>query len=397
MTSLRKDYYQIPYDPNFNDLESSQFDSSGTRDGDRESDAILNFSWVHTFNSKLLLTVSPFYHYNSANYESSPNDYPTATTDQHSSSYAGGQVSFSANFSRTTCRSDSTDSIRTTTRTSASFPTARPMAILTLLRPIATRQPTAPFADQQSPTGGLAAFFIDDKFKPVSWLTLSAGMRPTHFSGGVSESAISPRFGVALNRPAPELDLPRLLRSLLSGASAHLHHRIARCSCARASAADSFRFPASATKRVSSASPFPSAAGSSTPTPSAPASTTSSITTSSENPISSSHSPSRTPSSAAGKPPCARRASLIVSRFTSPTPTRSPKEEAPLPVVSPISPRSIFGSLDHDQRNTLNVGGDVTLPWRAYASTNVYYGSGFSQRLSRSALSRRLPARTHHF
>src|SRR5208337_1667654 len=34
--------------------------------------------------------------------------------------------------------------------------------------------------------------------------------------------------------------------------------------------------------------------------------------------------------------------------------------------------------LDHDQRNTLNVGGDVTLPWRAYASTNIYYGSGFS-------------------
>jgi outer membrane receptor protein involved in Fe transport len=33
--------------------------------------------------------------------------------------------------------------------------------------------------------------------------------------------------------------------------------------------------------------------------------------------------------------------------------------------------------LDHDQRNTLNIGGDVTLPWRAYASTNVYYGSGF--------------------
>jgi outer membrane receptor protein involved in Fe transport len=24
------------------------------------------------------------------------------------------------------------------------------------------------------------------------------------------------------------------------------------------------------------------------------------------------------------------------------------------------------------------VGGDLTLPWRAYASTNVYYGSGFT-------------------
>ena len=34
--------------------------------------------------------------------------------------------------------------------------------------------------------------------------------------------------------------------------------------------------------------------------------------------------------------------------------------------------------LDHDQRNTLNVGGDVNLPWRSYVSTNVYYGSGFS-------------------
>ena len=34
--------------------------------------------------------------------------------------------------------------------------------------------------------------------------------------------------------------------------------------------------------------------------------------------------------------------------------------------------------LDHDQRNTLNVGGDAALPWRSYASTNVYYGSGFS-------------------
>jgi outer membrane receptor protein involved in Fe transport len=37
-----------------------------------------------------------------------------------------------------------------------------------------------------------------------------------------------------------------------------------------------------------------------------------------------------------------------------------------------------WGPLDHDQRNTLNVGGDVTLPWRVYASTNVYYGSGFT-------------------
>ena len=34
-------------------------------------------------------------------------------------------------------------------------------------------------------------------------------------------------------------------------------------------------------------------------------------------------------------------------------------------------------ALDHDQRNTLNIGADVSLPWRSYASNNVYYGSGF--------------------
>ena len=37
-----------------------------------------------------------------------------------------------------------------------------------------------------------------------------------------------------------------------------------------------------------------------------------------------------------------------------------------------------WGPIDHDQRNTLNVGGDITLPFRAYASTNIYYGSGFT-------------------
>ena len=37
--------------------------------------------------------------------------------------------------------------------------------------------------------------------------------------------------------------------------------------------------------------------------------------------------------------------------------------------------------LDHDQRNTLNVGGDVNLPLRSYVSTNVYYGSGFTNGL----------------
>jgi len=36
-----------------------------------------------------------------------------------------------------------------------------------------------------------------------------------------------------------------------------------------------------------------------------------------------------------------------------------------------------YAPLDHDQRNTLNVGYDVALPWQSSVSGNVYYGSGF--------------------
>ena len=41
-------------------------------------------------------------------------------------------------------------------------------------------------------------------------------------------------------------------------------------------------------------------------------------------------------------------------------------------------PNPGFCALDHNQTNTLNLGGNVSLPWRAFASTNVYYGSGFT-------------------
>src|SRR5208282_135664 len=50
--------------------------------------------------------------------------------------------------------------------------------------------------------------------------------------------------------------------------------------------------------------------------------------------------------------------------------------------VAVCAPGVYLCPLDHDQRNTLNVGGDVNLPWRSYASTNVYYGSGFSNGLN---------------
>ena len=77
---LRQDYYQIPIDPDPNSIGNQNYPSYGLRDAEREPDGYATFSWVHTFNPNMLLTVSPFYHYNGADYKSNPNDYPVAST-----------------------------------------------------------------------------------------------------------------------------------------------------------------------------------------------------------------------------------------------------------------------------------------------------------------------------
>ena len=49
------------------------------------------------------------------------------------------------------------------------------------------------------------------------------------------------------------------------------------------------------------------------------------------------------------------------------------------PITSPecdVAPG--YTPVDHDQRNTLNLGMNASLPWHTTASTNVYYGSGFT-------------------
>ncbi|MEO8052120.1 MAG: TonB-dependent receptor [Acidobacteriota bacterium] len=51
------------------------------------------------------------------------------------------------------------------------------------------------------PTGGLAAEYVNDQFKPWKWLTLNAGVRVTHFAGIVSEDAVNPRVGGTVEIP----------------------------------------------------------------------------------------------------------------------------------------------------------------------------------------------------
>jgi hypothetical protein len=96
VTSLRQDYYQVPYDPNPN----AAFDSSGLRDGQHETDGYVIFSWVRTINATTFFTVSPFYHRNTANYDGAPNDTPQSTIDHRALDYAGLQSTLSASFAR---------------------------------------------------------------------------------------------------------------------------------------------------------------------------------------------------------------------------------------------------------------------------------------------------------
>ena len=274
--SLRQDYYQIPIDPDPNSIGNSIYPSYGLRDAEREPDGYATFSWVHTFNPNMLLTVSPFYHYNGADYKSSPNDYPVASTVTENANYAGAQVAFNATFWKNDLQAGV-----------YGFGQHQPNYFENLFNDGEANFP----ASSIGVNGGVTALFINDKFKVTPWLTLIAGLRQTEFDSSISESATDPRFGVAVKIPAPELGFSRILRLLLSGPAAGDCHR----SAARFGQQPEFYFlspEGRARYRMAiSASPFRFTAGTSAPIITKPAPRTGSTTTTSETPISSGRSP----------------------------------------------------------------------------------------------------------
>ena len=375
VTSLRKDYYQIPYDPFPNDIENAaiaangfqaQFPSLHLRDGDHEADAIVNFSWVHTFNPHLLLTVSPFYHYNRANYDSSLID-PVVTTQHRGSTYGGGQVSFSTNEAKNNLQVGLYSFYQQDNEQFGA---------------IFNNGSGSPFTDQEHPSGSLNAFFLDDKFKPVPWLTLSAGIRPTHFSGSVTENSISPRFGAALNVPRLNwtfrafyghyYQAPPLITAsgpLLEFANVNnlgfipLHgerdeeHQFGVTIPFRGWILDADNFRTNVVNffdhnNIGESNLF--------------------------FPITIGRAVIRGWELTLRSPRIAHRAQMHLAYSNQ-------IAEGGGAITGGLTNFSLpagLSPLDHDQRNTLNLGGDLTLPWRAHASTNVYYGSGFHNAFS---------------
>jgi hypothetical protein len=383
MTSLRRDYFQVPYDPFPNDIENGsiaansfrpQYPSIGLRDGEHEADAGALFSWVHTFNSHLMTTVSPFYHYNSGNYGSKPGDFPVVTTEDRSSTYAGGQASFAANYKKNNLQVGVLSFYESDSQTFGAI--------------FNDGSGNSPFTDIEHPTANLEAFYIDDKFEPLSWLSLSAGMRPTRFAEGnfaaasvppVDESAISPRFGATVTVPrlrwtfrafyghyyqSPPIETVSgkalidytgqqgLGFTALRGERDE-EHQFGVTIPIRGWVIDADNFKTNVANfldhnNIGASSIFL--------------------------PITVSQAVIRGWELTLRSPRFAHRGQVHLAYSNqiaegSGTVTGGLTDFSFSPGLSP---------LDHDQRNTLNVGADVSLPRRSYVSTNIYYGSGFT-------------------
>ena len=154
----------------------------------------------------LVLTSSLFYHYNRADLDGGADDFPISTTDQRSSTYVGGQETLRmARAIATISQVGISGSASTTT---------------ILQRPLQRRQQCAvrPGAEtRRQPGGGVRRGHVQGR---LDWLTVIAGVRQTHFAGGITENATSPRLGTDRAASRTQLDTAGFLRQVLPGAAA---------------------------------------------------------------------------------------------------------------------------------------------------------------------------------
>lgn len=179
VTSGRADHYQVPNDF---DMENT----IGIRDVQNEHDAFANFSWVHTVSNGILLTVSPFFHANRAAYQGGPNDQPVAPKESTSSRYTGGQVTVGV--------------IKGNHNLRAGF-VGYEQRDVEFFGVVANDGSGLFLSQLAQPTADTEAVFVEDQWKATSWLTLNGGVRLSRFSGAVGEHSTDPRIGAAIQVP----------------------------------------------------------------------------------------------------------------------------------------------------------------------------------------------------
>ena len=178
--SGRGDRYDVP-----NDADAQ---TAGIDDVQQERDAFANVSWVHNWGNNLL-TASPFYHFNRADYQGAGGADRVIPRDTHDSHYAGGQIVLSH--------------LAAQHRWKAGFYGfyQHDRSSLGLQ---STDEATPSLEQTQALGGNLEALFVEDQFKPADWLTLTGGLRYSHFGGSVTEDNWSPRVGATIRIPGTQ-------------------------------------------------------------------------------------------------------------------------------------------------------------------------------------------------
>jgi hypothetical protein len=183
----RHDFFQIPYDPNPNDYEctSRYYCSYGLRDSQTEQDAFVILNWIHTISPNALISAAPFYHFNQSDYGSRPTDIPAATTWDQDSNYAGAQASthfeagwnsFSGGFYSFFQKED--DLFGVAVHNGATYPNTPGNA-----------------------NAGLVEFYLSDHLRLGQYVTLLGGERFSIYRAELDESAIYPRIGMTVAIP----------------------------------------------------------------------------------------------------------------------------------------------------------------------------------------------------
>jgi TonB-dependent receptor-like protein/carboxypeptidase family protein len=175
VVSARRDNYDIPNSP------GQQSD-----DVQRETDSFAILSWVRTLSADAVLTTSLFAHFNEADLDAAPNDFPISTTDQRSSTYVGGQETLRLHAAQNDVQLGVLGFSQHDTD---------------VFNVLFNDGSNAPVYVKSSPTGALEAAYVEDTLKIASWLSIMGGVRQTHFSGGVVENATSPRLGATVQVP----------------------------------------------------------------------------------------------------------------------------------------------------------------------------------------------------
>jgi outer membrane receptor protein involved in Fe transport len=177
IASLRADHYQIPNTPD--DQEA------GIRDLDLERDYLVGFQWVHTMPGGLLFSLSPYFHFNNAQYVGGPGDMPFILDDNGRSSYMGARALVQAQKKGHNARfglevwgqHDNT------------------------LFGLTANPGTQILQQQERHWANTDSLFVEDQYRATSWLTLDAGARLTHYGGLLSENAADPRLGGGIRLP----------------------------------------------------------------------------------------------------------------------------------------------------------------------------------------------------